>query len=350
MSVTMSDIAVRAGTSIAAVSVTLNGARSKTLKVSAQTRERILSAANELGYRRNPFARALATGRSNILGVMLPFRASLSEHDAFFSLVTSGINTCAAERGYNVMMYTAAAQADAELAATMIDRLVAGVVMVSSAPDSPLYDVCRRQEIPYAVALSGPEVGPLTINADDYAGGRFAVEHLISLGHRRIAHLRGQTGYATTDARVKAYEDALDAHGLERNPHWCVPAEFSRDRGYEFTRILMQLPADQRPTALFAANDLSAHGAIDAVHSLGLRVPEDLAIVGFDDTWYATITRPQLTSVHVDVPGIGYRAAAMLFDQIAADAPMTEHVMMPVSLSIRESCGGLPPASPPRLV
>src|SRR5258708_6958507 len=137
MGVTMSEIAARAGTTPGVVSVTLNGAKSKTVRVGPETRARILRAAEELGYRCNPFASALASGRSRILGLMLPFAASYTEHDAFFSLLTTGVTARASELGYNVMLYSAAAEAEGQKAARMIDRLVAGVVLVSPPPDSP---------------------------------------------------------------------------------------------------------------------------------------------------------------------------------------------------------------------
>jgi len=342
--VTMNEIAARAGTTPGVVSVTLNGAKSKTVRVSAETRKRIMHAAEELGYRCNPFASALATGRSRILGMMLPFVASYTEHDAFFSLLTTGVTACASEHGFNVMLYSAAAEAEGQRAARMVDRLVAGLVLVSPPPGSPIPEECLRQGISFVSVLAGSSSGHLTVDSDDFAGGALATNHLIGRGHRRIAHLEGRPEVPTSKPRRLAYLEALSAAGIEPDPELCRRGDFNRADGYRATKHLLRLPPIQRPTAIFAGNDLSAHGALDAIYDSGLHVPDDIAVVGYDDTWYATVTRPPLTSVRVDVPGIGYRATTMLLGSFETSADAEEHCVLPVSLTIRESCGA--PASP----
>ncbi|MGV3616624.1 MAG: LacI family DNA-binding transcriptional regulator [Fimbriimonas sp.] len=336
MGVTMSDIAERAGTSVAAVSVTLNGAKSTTLKVSPETRRRIESAAEELGYRRNPHARALATGKSRILGLMLPHAFAYAVHDPFYSLLTTGVTAAASRHGYNVMLYSAAAEDEGDRAVRAIDRLVAGIVFVSPPADTELYGECESQGIPYATILAGPDGGPFTIDSDDYAGGLLATRHLVGLGHRRIAHLGGTAGVVTTEPRLRGYLDALGEADLEP---LALKGEFTRASGYENTRSLLQGKAG--PTAVFAANDLAAHGAIDAITEAGLSVPNDVAVVGYDDTWYATITRPTLTSVCMDVPAIGRHAAEAILNSLEGGESAPRHLRLPVSLSVRESCGGL---------
>jgi LacI family transcriptional regulator len=342
MGVTMSDIAERAGTSIAAVSVTLNGARSTTLKVSEETRERIVRAAEELGYRRNPIARALATGRSRVIGLMLPHAFAYAVHDPFYSLVTTGVTAAASRHGYNVMLYSAAAEDEGDRAVRAIDRLVAGIVFVSPPAGTPLFRECQSQGIPYATILAGAETGPLTIDSDDYEGGLLATRHLIGLGHRRIAHLEGKPEVVTTAPRRKGYEDAHAEAGLPLDPALSRPGEFTREAGYEQTRDLLAQGPSRRPTAIFAANDLSAHGALDAIAEAGLSVPGDVAVVGYDDTWYATITRPALTSVSMDVPAIGRAAAEAILNSVEQGDATPRHLVLPVSLSVRESCGGNP--------
>jgi len=339
MSATMSDIANRAGTSIAAVSVTLNGAKSKTLKVSPETRQRILNVAEELGYRRNPLAGALATGRSRILGLMLPHAWAYADHDPFYSLVTTGVTACAARYGYNVMLYSAAAEDEGDRAAKMIDKLISGLIFVSPPAETPLYAECRRLRIPYVTILAGLESGPLTVNSADYEGGLLATRHLIARGHKRIAHLAGRIDVTTSAPRQQGYLAALKEAGISPDTELCIAGDFNRSSGYESTRQLMSLPLDLRPTAIFAANDLSAHGAIEAVIDSGLDVPNDVAVVGYDDTWYATVTRPTLTSVRMDVPSVGRHAAELLISFLEGDDSIQPHRTLPVSLTIRESCG-----------
>ena len=337
----MSDIASKAGTSVAAVSVTLNGAKSKTLKVSPETRQRILDAAEELGYRRNPLAGALATGRSRIIGLMLPHAWAYADHDPFYSLVTTGVTACTSRHGYNLMLYSAAAEDEGARAAKMIDRMIGGLILVSPPPDTPLYRECERLGIPYVTILAGRDSGKLTVNSADFEGGMLATRHLISLGHRRIAHLIGKPGVVTTEPRYLGYLEAHREAGIPADPRLRQPGEFFRKVGYDSTRALMALPTCDRPTAIFAANDLSAHGAIEAVFDSGLEVPRDIAVVGYDDTWYATVTRPTLTSINMDVPMIGRTATDLLILSLEGAKVSEPHVALPVSLTVRESCGAL---------
>ncbi len=338
----MSDIAAKAGTSVAAVSVTLNGAKSKTLRISQETRSRILLAAEELGYRRNPMAGALATGRTHVLGLMLPYTDAYAEHDPFYSLITTGVTACASRRGYNVMLYTATAEEEGPRAAAMIDKRIDGLILVSPPAQTPIYEECRRQRIA-VVSIMGPRAeNLLAVDSDDYQGGLIATRHLLGLGHRRIAHLAGKPDVPTTEPRRQGYVDALSEAGIASDEELCRPGDFNRATGYTSASRLMRLPADRRPTAIFAANDLSAHGAIDAIHDAGLKTPEDVAVVGYDDTWYATVVRPALTSVRMDVAAIGGRAAELIIDLLdGVEGPQRTSTVLPVSLTVRDSCGAV---------
>ncbi|MBC8066024.1 MAG: LacI family DNA-binding transcriptional regulator [Chlorobia bacterium] len=334
----MSDIAERVGTSVAAVSVTLNGAKSATLRVGSDTRRRILEVAEEMSYRRNPMAGALATGRTHVLGLMLPSHDAYMAHDPFFSLVTTGITACASENGYNVMLYSATAEDEGLRAASMVDKRVDGLVLVSPPSGTPILDECQRQGIPVVSIMADADVGPLQVHSDDFLGGLLAMRHLISLGHRRIAHLKGGNGVATTEPRYQAYLAALREANMVPDPALCLVGDFKRTAGRDATDRLLNLPSC--PTAIFAANDLSAHGAIEAIREAGLRVPEDVAVVGYDDTWYATVTRPALTSVRMDVETLGRKAAELLIGFLrGGEMPREPRIVVPVSLTIRESCG-----------
>ena len=177
------------------------------------------------------------------------------------------------------------------------------------------------------------------MNSDDYQGGLLATRHLTGLGHLRIAHLLGQPEVVTTIPRHQGYLDALSEACIVPDAELFVQGEFNRAVSYKATRKLMSLPVDRRPTAIFAGNDLSAHGAIEAVADSGLDVPGDIAVVGYDDTWYATVTRPMLTSIKMDVPAVGHHAAEMLISFLEGRGPAQPHLTLPVSLTIRESCG-----------
>jgi LacI family transcriptional regulator len=338
MSVKMSDIAARAGTTTGVVSVALNGAKSKTLRISPETRERVVRVAAELGYRRDPRAKALVTGRNDTIGLMLPYTDSFSAHDPFFTTVMAGVASMAAVQGYNLMLYTSVAENEGNRAAEKIDRRIDGLILVMPPDNTPIHDECRKQGIRTVAVLQTPDSSNLTVNSDDYQGGRLATEHLLRLGHRRIAHLYGRTDIHTSEARHRAYSDALKEAGIEPNSKLVVQGDFARAASYEATLSLMRRSAQDRPTAIFAANDLSAHGALDALNELGLGVPSDVSVVGYDDSWYACVTNPALTSVNMNIDQIGRHAAEMLIESIRGHLEVS-HLVLPVTLTVRGSSG-----------
>lgn len=340
----MRDIADIAGATTGAVSVTLNGATSKTLGVSAETRERILRVAKELGYRRDMRASSLAGRRNNMVGLMLPYDSSFSKPDPFFSMVTSGVCTATAAHGYNLVLYSAVSEENESKAMAAIDRRIDGLILLMPPDGTLLIEECSRLKIRTVLVLQTPDKAELTVNSDDYAGGRLATQHLLELGHRRIAHLLGSPNIHTSEPRYRAYADALHAAGIQVNPDYVRDGRFSRDIARASTLAMMRSPTSEPPTAIFAANDISAHGAIDALTELGLAVPHDISVVGYDDTWYAGFVQPALTSVNMNVDTIGRLAAQMLIQSMDGNVEI-RHPVLPVSLTVRASSGPVPSAS-----
>lgn len=339
MAITLKDVALRAGTSPAAVSATLNGTLGKSTRVGAETRTRILAAAAELGYVSNAIAKSLATGRTGVLGLMMPYSSSFVEHDPFLTNVINGLLAEAVKQRYNVMLYTATSEEEGDCAATMVDSRVDGVILVIPPADSPILANCRRRDIPVVSILRVPQTSEeWVVNSNDYEGGRLATQHLLDLGHRRIAHISGNPDVTTTPARRQGYLDALTDAGIEPDPRLLIQGGFSRDGGVEATRHLLGLRAG-RPTAVFCANDLCAHGALQAAQTKGVLVPEQLAVVGYDDTWYSTMTQPPLTTVNMAIETMGARAARLLIAQVEGQPTSERQPVLPVSLTIRESCG-----------
>lgn len=336
MNVTMKDIAARAGATASAVSVALNGANSKTIGVSAETRARILRAAEELGYRRDMRASSLAGRRNQMIGLMLPHVHSFSYPDPFYSLITSGVCTATAANGFNLVLYTAVAEEEASKALEMIDRRIDGLILVMPPKGTPLIEECKRLRINTALVLQTHEADSLTVNSDDYEGGRLATKHLLGLGHKRIGHLHGNMELCTAEPRYRAYADTLLTAGIEVDPRIVKNGQFRRDAGYASTLQMMQMREEERPTAIFAANDISAHGAIEALIELGMSVPDDVSVVGYDDTWYAGFVQPALTTVNMSVDEMGRRAAQMLIDSFDGNVE-DPHTILPVSLTIRGS-------------
>lgn len=337
----MKDIAERAGTTPGVVSVTLNGAKSKTLRVSEETRQRVLRAAEELGYKRDPRASALASGRNRLIGVMLPYLNSFTIPDPFSSLVTAGVAAGASLAGYDIMLYTAVAEEEGTRAAQRIDKRIDGLVLVLPPDGTPILTECERLGIAVVAVLKSPHSLPMTVNSSDYEGGRAATEHLLSLGHRRIGHILGHQDIHTSEIRHRAYREALIEAGVTVDPRWTTEGFFLREGGYEAMRQLLNLPPESRPTAVFVANDLSAHGAIDAIREAGLKVPQDVSVVGYDDTWYASVINPPLTTVQIDVGRIGRCAVEKLIGFLEGVVP-EPHTVLPIHLVIRESTGPAP--------
>jgi len=341
MAVTIRDVAKLAGTSISAVSAVLNGGGRHNIRVSEATRERIRAAAAQLGYSPNPLAQGLVTGKTGVLGLVFPYSRAFTDRNPFCTEIMSGVFEGVVSRRYNLMLHTAVGEdwnhADQN---ALLDPRVDGLILVIPPAHSPVVARCDRTKFPCISIVCQPDSpDSYAINADDFGGGRLATEHLLSRGHRRIAHLVGTPGVASTEPRRRGYLAALESAGIELDETLMVPAGFHRHGGYEGMKFLLRLPPHQRPTAVFAANDLCAEGALQALHEQGIRVPEEIALVGFDDSWVATMTQPPLTSVHMPIFEMGMLATQMLIELVEGREVAERQPILPVSLVVRQSSG-----------
>jgi LacI family transcriptional regulator len=339
MAVTIRDVAKLAGTSVTAVSATLNGTTGKTIRVSEGTKERIYASAAQLGYVSNPIAKSLATGKTKVIGLMLPYADAFVDQNPFCNQVMTGIMREVVHRQYNLMLYTATSGVNMDRAAMLVDSRIEGLLLVMPPDDSPIFHKCKKRNIPCVSILQSPAADAWTVNSDDYTGGRIAAEHLVSLGHRRIAHLVGSPEVITSQPRCRGFRDALDDAGLGVDEAFIVQSGFDWRVGFTATQSLLQRGIRQMPTAIFAANDLCAEGAIRAIRAAGLSVPDDVAVVGYDDTWFATLTQPPLTTVHMPIDEMGELAARMLIARLEGDSGVDPQPTLPVSLTVRQSCG-----------
>jgi DNA-binding LacI/PurR family transcriptional regulator len=347
MAATLRDVAKLAGTSASAVSSVLNGHGRHNIRVAETTRRRILAAAEQLGYAPNPIARSLVTRKTGVLGLVFPYSHAFTDRNPFCTQIMSGVFEEVIREKYNLMLHTATGDDwNAADESALLDPRVDGLILVLPTPDSPVIARCRAEEFPYVAVVYAPESEDVyAVNADDFTGGRLATEHLIRLGHRRIAHLSGIPSVATTHQRLCGYLAALEAVGIAPNPDYLVPGGFDTHIGYRSMMQLLDLPPETRPTAVFAANDQCAEGAIRAVRERGLNVPGDMAVVGYDDTWFAVMTHPKLTSVHMPIYALGTLATQMLIALVEGREPAERQPVLPVSLNVRESCGAMPPRS-----
>lgn len=338
---TIRDVARLAGASTAAVSAVLNGSGQHNIRVGQATRARIVAAAAELGYTPNRLAQSLVTGRTGVLGLVFPYSGAYTERNPFFMQIVPGIFDEVVEQKYNIMLHTAIGENWNETDPNaLIDPRVAGLLLVLPEPNSAVIARCRERRFPCVALVYEPDSEEVcAVNADDFQGGLLATEHLLRLGHRRIAHLVGRPGVFSTEARKRGYLAALEEAGVEADPTLLIPAGYDWSDGYRATLQLLALPPSQRPTAAFAANDLCAEGVLKALREHGLRAPDDLALVGYDDTWFAAITQPALTSVHMPIYSIGKVGAQLLITLVEGREPAIRQPFLPVSLTIRDSCG-----------
>ncbi len=342
MAVTIRDVAKLAGTSTAAVSAVLSGSSRTNIRVSEVTRARIIAAARELGFTPNPLARGLVTGKTRVLGAVFPYLSTLIYQNPFCMKVLSGVTEELIRQRYNLMFHTALGddwtRADPN---ALLDRRVDGLLLFAPPLGSPLIERCLESRFP-AVAIVHPAnpQGLPSVNAEDYTGGKLAAEHLLALGHRRLAHFTGDPHGAASVPRRLGFTETLEQAGVAIRPEWVIEAGFDWKDGYAAAERLFALPRDQRPTAVFAANDLCASGLLRYAREHGIQVPEEVAVVGFDDTWFAERTDPPLTSIHVPLYTMGILAADLLISLIEGREIKQRHATLPVALKVRASTVG----------
>lgn len=326
----MDDVARRAGVSRALVSMALRGSE----RVSAVSRTAVLQAADELGYRPNLIARNLASKRTRTIGLVVN-----DLHNPYFPGIADGIKRAADRLGYRLLLNSAFLDDGDEIAAldTFVDFQVDGIILAGSRAD--FCEIERAATTVPVVVASRPADTDLvdTVNNDDRLGATMAVEHLIELGHRRICHIDGGSGAGAMQRR-DGYEATMRRHGLE-------PIV---ERG-EFTEASGALAAERlfrsgrRCTAVFGGNDLSALGALDVIDGLGLQVPGDVSIVGYDNTFVAALRHVGLTSVDQNRDRLGELAVEALIERIEQGRTEARHDVITPTLVVRDTSGPPPP-------
>ncbi len=328
---TLETVAARAGVSKSLASLVLRDSP----KVSPASREAVLRAVAELGYRPNAAARLLAERRSRTVGVLLN-----DLRQPWFADMLDGLTPALHAAGKHILLGDGRIDRmlDETLSWSFLDLGVDGLVLAGSIPVSPaIIDVAGQ--IP-TVAVGGrgldlqlPHVDVLA--NDNHLGGTLAVRHLIEFGHTRIAHISGLPSVAGR-LRMQGYEDTMRAAGLSANAS-VETGDMSEEGGYRAAVRLLSRP--DRPTAIFAANDLTCVGALSAAAALGVRVPEELSLVGFDNSVLARLRALWLTSVDGTAFAMGQQAALILLARIEHPAAPGETLLMPPRLEVRGSSG-----------
>ncbi|MGC4174796.1 LacI family DNA-binding transcriptional regulator [Demequina sp.] len=298
----MHDVAARAGVSHQTVSRVLNDFPG----IRPGTRQRVLDAIEELGYRRNLAARTLATGKSQAIGVLAPETPNYGPMATLYATERTAVKA-----GFHPLITTTSHDPDAVLEGLdfLLGRSIDALLVVAQSPHVTEIVEAMNTGIPVAYVLTGhPAVGS-AVAVDQVAGTRLALEHLYALGHRHFQHIAGPEGFTEADMRNETFHAFLKERGLTAYPN--LEGDWTPDSGF---RAGLQLATEV--TALFAANDQMAQGAMHALRGRGLSVPMDVSVVGFDDIPEAAHFYPPLTSVHQDFQGAGEQAVALLLARL----------------------------------
>jgi len=332
--VTIGDVAARARVSKSAVSFVFNGRGG----VGAEARERILQAADELGWRPDARARALSRSRAQALGLVIRREPELLSTDPFFPQFVAGVESGLAKVEYALVLQVVDGEQSESDAYTRFahESRVDGVFLTDLRTRDERPAELSRLGLPYVlVGPTAPDGGDLhPIGLDDAAGIRRAVRHLFALGHRRIAHVGGSARYVHSDVRRRAWADELEQLGLDPGP--VVDADFTGASGARATHELLDL--SRPPTAIIYANDLMAIAGMSVAVDRGIRVPHDLSIVGFDDIPLAPYIVPPLTTVRQDVFEWGRACAETLVAIVEGRTPDPVE-LPPVEFIVRGSTG-----------
>lgn len=335
---TLKDVARKAGVGVVTVSSVINGASTPT-RVSDATRQRIIQAAAELRYHPNAMARGLRRRRVHIMGVLFdthsPFVISNNPHA---SGVLEGILTTGREAGYNCLVFTTEWQ-NAEVSATLFrDQLTDGILVIAPRVGSDTVEGLATLDIPLVVVSAEARVKDVPwVDVDNALGARLAAEHLASLGHTRIAYLAGHETQWSVRERHAAFWSRLAEFGIEERPEYRRVGTFSLSGSYKSAQYLLELP--EPPTAIFATNDALAMAAMDAARVMGVSIPEELSIVGFDDVPMAVHVRPQLTTLRHPIREVGCIAIQLLLNRINGESIENPGVRLPPELIVRGSTG-----------
>ncbi|WP_149202693.1 LacI family DNA-binding transcriptional regulator [Actinotalea subterranea] len=325
--VTINDVARSAGVSVATVSKVINGRYGVAVSTSAKVQEVI----DELGYESSLVARSLRSTRTNVIGILV------AEFEPFSTELLKGTSSAIGSTGYELLAYSGGGRHGgnvgwerrylSRLSGTLID----GAILVTPTV------VDARPGIP--VVAVDPHTGPSglpTVDSDNLRGAVLATEYLLGLGHRRIGFLGGRPDLESARLREEGYRTALAAAGIPVDPALMRVGGYRTETADQPAHELLTMP--DRPTAIFAANDLSAIRTMDVAHTLGLSVPDDVSIIGFDNVPESAMTTPPLTTINQPIRRMGSEAIALLIGLMDGSPPESTHITLPTELVERGTC------------
>ena len=327
------DVAQEAGVSYSTVSRVVNNKD----VVDETTRARVIQAINELGYVANRQARSLAGGPSQVIGLLVRDLGT-----GYIGEIIRGIDDELAQSQFDLMLYTTHRRRTEEpLYVTMLTQGMAdGLLLVLPRQPEVYLASLTERHFPYVlIDHQGIAENEPAIAAQNWDGGFKATEYLIGLGHHRIGFVTGNMKMGCAHDRLNGYCAALEKHGISKNENFICEGNFFQPDGYEAGKTLLDLPAP--PTAIFASNDVMAFGVMEAVRDRGLKIPNDISVVGFDDIPQAAVVHPPLTTVRQPLEEMGRMAVRSLLTLIEDPHRPAERVVLPTDLVVRDSCRSL---------
>jgi LacI family transcriptional regulator len=334
--VTIKDVAREAGVSVGTASQALRTIPA----VREETRRRVVAVAQRLRYQPSALARGLVTRRTHSIGLLISDIAN-----PFFIRAVRAVEDVAQENGYNVILCNTDEDPakETQYLRVLMEKRVDGIILATTAGSLQAVRDVRWRRIPLVLFdRELPRVPTDTVKVDSVFGGRLATDHLLSLGHTRIAIIHGPVVRSTGAERLQGYLDALRTAGVRRDPVLIREGNFKQDSGRDLARQLLDVSPP--PTALFCTNNLMTVGALQTLQERGVRIPSDLSLVGYDDMEWWTLTHPPLTTVGQPVYDLGREAMRLLLGQIGANRRQRpQRVILKPELLTRESCGP-PPA------
>jgi LacI family transcriptional regulator len=305
--------------------------------VSVVTREKVLQVVKRVNYTPNAAARGLAAGCTHVLGLVIPMGVSTLFTDPYFPVLIQGVSSACNMREYSVMLWLAEPEYERrQIRQIMYSGLVDGVIISSMLLNDSLVQALAEGDLPFMLVGRHPTDTRVSyVDADNIGGACEAVTHLLRLGRTRVATITGPQNMIAGADRLAGYNAALRDRGLLSDPSLIAEGDFTETGGY---RAMQQLLA-RRPDAVFAASDIMAVGALRALREASLRVPEDVAVVGFDDLPQAARTEPALTTVRQPVYRLGAMAVDSVLDLLEHQSSFPRRIVLPTELVVRSSCG-----------
>jgi LacI family transcriptional regulator len=331
---TIKDVALRANVSVTTVSHVVNATRF----VSEDSRQRVNEAIAALKYVPSALARSLKNNRTYTIGMMIP-----NCSNPFFAELIRGIEDTCFAANFNVILCNSDDDANKQrkYIRVLMEKQVDGLIVFSSGGDTELSELLLETGMPQILLdREVDQVKADLVEVDHEAGAWIATKHLIELGHPRIGCITGPLDLAPARQRLNGYRRALDEAGIQINPKWEIEGGFTSEKGYVAMQRLLVL--NERPSAIFASNDLMAIGALCAATRHGLRVPEDISVVGFDDIALAAYSSPPLTTVAQPKHQLGSMAASFLMDRIVTPARPLRREILQSQLCVRQSTMAYP--------